>query len=453
MISPQNIMEEKLKNDAVEIFLAGVAAVEPGRAVANHFSCRDGVLIAGGKKVPLAPGGRVFIVGAGKAGAPMAAAVEEVLGDLLFKGLVVVKYGHLALVKKVLLREAAHPVPDEAGLAASLEIMEMLREAREEDLVICLLSGGGSALLPCPVPSVSLADKQAVTNFLLASGAKIAEINCVRKHLSLLKGGGLARAAHPARVVTLILSDVVGDALDVIASGPTVGDPTTFSDAVEILSRHSSARKVPAAVLHYLKMGANGGHPETPKPGDPELAGVLNVLVGTNTIAVNAAREKAKSLGYDTSVLSATITGETREAAAVHAAVARKILAGDHPVTPPACVLSGGETTVTIRGQGKGGRNQEFALAAAIGITGLPGVVVLSGGTDGTDGPTDAAGAVADSTTVTRALAAGMDPEAYLDNNDAYPFFGKLGDLLMTGPTLTNVMDLRVVLVDRKLKG
>jgi glycerate 2-kinase len=445
-------MEEKLKRDAIEIFLAGVTAVEPGRAVADHLSYRKGTFIAGGKEVPLAPGGRVFIVGAGKAGAPMAAAVEEILGDLPFKGLVVVKYGHIAPVKRVILREAAHPVPDEAGLAASLEMMDMLREAGDEDLVICLLSGGGSALLPCPAPPVTLADKQSVTNFLLASGADIGEINCVRKHLSLLKGGGLARAAYPARVITLILSDVVGDPLDVIASGPTVGDPTTYGDALEILVRFALENKVPMAVLDYLRRGAEGKHSETPKPGDAELAGVLNVLVGTNTIAVNAAGEKAKFLGYNTSVLSTTVTGETRDAAADHAAVAREILAGNCPLRP-ACVLSGGETTVTIRGNGKGGRNQEFALAAAMEIKGLADVVVLSGGTDGTDGPTDAAGAVADGTTVTRALAAGMDPAVYLDDNNAYPFFEKLGDLLMTGPTLTNVMDLRVVLVGEQGKG
>jgi len=443
-------LDSKLKRDAIEIFLAGVTAVEPGRAVANHLSFRNGTLFAGEEKIPLAPDSRVFIVGAGKAGAPMAAAVEKVLGNILFKGLVVVKYGHLARVKKVLLREAAHPVPDEAGLAASLEMRELLEETREGDLIICLLSGGGSALLPSPAPPVTLADKQAVTNLLLASGAEITEINCVRKHLSLLKGGGLARAAYPARVVTLILSDVVGDPLDVIASGPTVGDPTTFTDALDILNRYSLKNKVPETVLNYLKMGADGRYKETPKPGDPELNGVFNVLVGTNSIAVNAARKKAMFLGYNTSVLSTTITGETRDAAASHAAVAREILAGNHPTPPPACVLSGGETTVTIRGKGKGGRNQEFALAAAIGIKGLPDAAILSGGTDGTDGPTDAAGAVADGTTVMRADAAGMDPRAYLDNNDAYPFFEKLGDLLVTGPTLTNVMDLRVILVGGK---
>jgi hydroxypyruvate reductase len=247
--------------------------------------------------------------------------------------------------------------------------------------------------------------------------------------------------------LTLILSDVVGDPLDVIASGPTVGDPTTFQDALSVLDRYGLEASVPPAVLDRIRDGAAGKIPDTPKPGDPEVDNVINLLIGTNTVAVKASEKKAIDLGYNTRVLSSTITGETRDAAAVHAAVAREILSTDEPVPRPACVLSGGETTVTIKGTGKGGRNQEFALAAAIGIEGLPGTVILSGGTDGTDGPTNAAGAIADGTTVERAEAAGLDALAHLDNNDAYPFFEKMRDLLVTGPTLTNVMDLRVMLV------
>jgi hydroxypyruvate reductase len=329
----------------------------------------------------------------------------------------------------------------------------LLEGSTEKDLVICLLSGGGSALLPCPVPPVTLEDKQAVTSLLLECGAEIGEINCIRKHLSRLKGGGLAKMAHPAMVLTLILSDVVGDSLDVIASGPTVEDPTTFSQALAVLERHKIMEKVPDAVKTYLEAGAAGEYPETPKPGDPEMAGVINLLVGTNAIAVRAAEDAARALGYNTTVLSSTVTGETKDAAAVHAAVAREIVTTDQPLKRPACLLSGGETTVTIKGAGKGGRNQEFALAAALSIQGLPGTVILSAGTDGTDGPTDAAGAMADGTTVKRAEAAGMDASTHLDNNDAYPLFEKLGDLLMTGPTLTNVMDLRVILVGTEVKS
>ena len=438
---------ERLKNDAVKIFSAGVAAVEPGQAVRSHLKLDGDTLVAGQHRLPLTPGGRVLVVGAGKAGAPMAAAVEDILGERLNRGIVAVKYGHLSPVKRVTILEAGHPVPDEAGVRASAKIRELLISASRNDTVICLISGGGSALLPSPVPSVTLKDKQKTTSLLLECGAQINEINCIRKHLSSLKGGGLAKAAHPARVITLILSDVVGDPLDVIASGPTVGDPTTFADAMSVLTRYDLVNKVPASVRDYLQEGALNQHPETPKPGAPELADVVNLLIGTNNIAVSAAEKKASDLGYNVKILSSTITGETRDAADVHAAVAREIVAADDPVPRPACVLSGGETTVTIKGAGKGGRNQEFALAAALGIDGLPDTVILSGGTDGTDGPTDAAGAVADHTTLDRARAAGMDALTHLDNNDAYPFFEKLGDLLITGPTLTNVMDLRVILV------
>jgi len=438
--------EKRLKHDAINIFLAGVAAVEPGRAVRSHLKLEGDILLAGENRLPLDPDGRVLVVGAGKAGAPMAGAVEKILGQRISEGIVAVKYGHLAPVDRVQLLEAAHPVPDEGGVSAANRICALLEGTTEHDLVICLLSGGGSALLPCPVPPVTLENKQAVTNLLLESGTEIGEINCIRKHLSLLKGGGLARAAHPAKVLTLILSDVVGDPLDVIASGPTVGDPTTFSQALDILTSYKLEERVPDVVKTYLEDGAARKNPETPKPGDPELSGVINLLVGTNTIAVRAAEDAARALGYNTTVLSLAVTGETKDAAAAHVALVRKIISTDQPVARPACVLSGGETTVTIKGSGKGGRNQEFVLAAALGIEGLPGTVILSAGTDGTDGPTDAAGAMADGTTVMRARDAGLDPAAYLDNNDSYNFFGQLGDLLITGPTLTNVMDLRVIL-------
>lgn len=440
-------MLTQLKQDATDIFFAGVAAVEPGRAVRSHLSLDGDILVAGDARIPLTPGGRVLVVGAGKAGAPMAAAVEGILADRLEKGIVVVKYGHLAPVERIAILEAGHPVPDEAGITAAGMISDLLKETREQDLVICLLSGGGSSLLASPVPSVSLEDKQAVTNLLLESGARIGEINCVRKHLSRLKGGGIAKAAYPARLITLILSDVVGDPLDVIASGPTVGDPTTFADAMAVLARYGIENRVPPSVRDYLRDGALGQYPETLKPEAKELSGIHNLLIGTNDLAIQASEKKALNLGYRTTILSSSITGETRDAAATHVAVARKIIAAGEPLPRPACVLSGGETTVTIKGAGKGGRNQEFTLAAAMGIEGLPDTVVLSGGTDGTDGPTDAAGAIADGATVQRARFAGMDPKAFLDNNDSYHFFEKLGDLLVTGPTLTNVMDLRVIIV------
>ncbi len=440
-------IDKQLKKDAVDIFLAGVAAVDPGRAVRDHLRLEGDVLLADTHRISLSSDTRVFVAGAGKAGAPMAAAVEQVLGNRVHRGLVVVKYGHSAPVERIKILEGGHPVPDEAGLIGASGVAELLDDAGQGDLVICLISGGGSALIPSPEPPITLRDKQVTTDLLLKSGAEIGEINCVRKHLSRLKGGGLARLAYPARVLTLILSDVVGDPLDVIASGPTVGDPTTFSDALAILNHYDLSERVPEAVLTRITQGAEGKHPDTPKPGNPELEDVMNLLVGTNAIAVKAASKKAEELGYNTTVLSTIITGETRDAAESHAAVAREIVEQDLPATRPACVLSGGETTVTIKGRGKGGRNQEFALASAIGIDGLPRTVILSGGTDGTDGPTEAAGAVADGTTVSRARDAGLDPAAFLENNDSYHFFSKLGDLLITGPTLTNVMDLRIILV------
>jgi len=440
-------IENQLKQDAVDIFLAGVAAVDPGRAVSSHLKLQSDVLLAGTHRISLSPDTRIFVVGAGKAGAPMAAAVEKVLGNRVHRGLVVVKHGHVAPVERIKILEGGHPVPDEAGLEGACQVADLLDDAGEGDLVICLLSGGGSALIPSPEPPVTLRDKQVTTDLLLKSGAEIGEINCVRKHLSRLKGGGLARLASPARVLALILSDVVADPLDVIASGPTVGDPTTFGDALAILNRYDLARRVPEAVLNRITQGAEGKYPDTPKPGDPELQGVLNLLVGTNAIAVKAAGKRAEELGYNTTVLSTIITGDTRDAAESHAAVAHEIVEQDLPVSRPACVLSGGETTVIIKGGGKGGRNQEFTLVSAMGIEGLPRTLILSGGTDGTDGPTDAAGAVADGTTVSRARDAGLDPAAFLENNDSYHFFKKLGDLLITGPTLTNVMDLRIILV------
>lgn len=434
------------REDALAIFRAGVEAVEPGRAVRKHLRLARGALVAGERRLPLHPRSRVWVVGAGKAAVPMAAAVEEILAERVAGGLVVTRYGHGGPLRQVELREAGHPVPDEAGVAAASDLAALLGRVQPGDVVICVVSGGGSALLPSPPDGISLREKQEVTRLLLACGATIGEMNAVRKHLSRLKGGGLARLAQPAALITLVLSDVVGDRLDVIASGPTVPDPTTFADALEVLTRRRIASRVPAAVLARLEAGARGDLPETPKPDDPIFRRTVNVLVGTNALAVAAAERRARALGYRTLVLSTTVTGEAREVAAVHAAVAREMAATGRPLRRPGCVLSGGETTVTLRGGGRGGRNQELVLATALGISGVEGVLILSAGTDGTDGPTDAAGAMADGETVSRARAAGLDPRAALDANDAYPFFQALGDLVVTGPTRTNVMDLRLVL-------
>lgn len=372
---------------------------------------------------------RVFVVGAGKAGAAMAIAVERLLGRRITDGLVTVPDGVTARVRRIRLQQARHPLPDQRGVDGAAAIAEIARQTTERDLLICVISGGASALLPAPVPGLTLERKQTITRALLNGGATIHELNTVRKHLSAIKGGQLAALAHPARVLALILSDVIGDDLDVIGSGPTVEDRTTVEDARAVLRKYGVEDP---GVLH-----------ETPK-----LTGarVQNLIVGSNRLAIDAAAEKAKELGYKPLVLSTFIDGETRDVAAMHAAIAKEIIANDRPAKRPVCILSGGETTCTVRGTGLGGRNQEFVLAAAIALQGVSDVTILSGGTDGIDGPTDAAGAVADGATVTRS---GMDARAYLANNDSYHFFEPLNALLKTGPTGTNVMDVRMLLLDR----
>ena len=436
----------RLRADARDIFGAGLRAVEPRAAVRAHLRLDGDAVMVGSTRFPLSPTGRVRVVAVGKAAAPMAQEAEAILGPRLCEGIAVTKRGHGVALERVLLRESGHPIPDAAGLAATAEVERLLADGRPQDLVLCLVSGGASALLPSPAPGLGLAEEQAVAALLLACGADIAEANAVRKHLSRLKGGGLVRAARPAGAAGLILSDVVGDPLDVVGSGPTVADPTTYSDALAVFARRGLLDRLPTAVRARLEAGTRGELPETPKPGSAEMDGVANVLVGTNRIALLAAAERARALGYRTLVLSSTLTGEAREVGAVVAALARELRASGNPVPPPACLLAGGETTVIVRGNGVGGRNQECALAAAIGIAGLARLVVLSAGTDGTDGPTDAAGAVADGETVARAREVGLDALDHLDRNDAYPFFAALGDHVVTGPTRTNVADLLVVL-------
>lgn len=389
----------------------------------------------------------VYVVGAGKAGSVMAGAMESLLGDLLTGGRVNVKYGHTTPLRRVEVVEAGHPIPDAAGVSGTQKIVELLAPLGEDDLVFCLLSGGGSALLPLPAEGVTLQEKQAVTELLLQCGATINETNTVRKHISRVKGGQLARLASPARLVSLVLSDVIGDPLDVIASGPTVPDESTYADCRSILEKYGLRNRLPASVTGHLEAGSKGTEPETPGPGDTVFGRTQTVMVANNRQALDAARIEAEKRGYNPLVLSSSIDGETREVARVYAAMAREIEGYGDPVRRPACVISGGETTVTLKGGGKGGRNQEFVLATVADIEGLERTVVFSAGTDGTDGPTDAAGAVADGRTLLRAAEMGLDADACMDQNDAYHFFEPLGDLVMTGPTHTNVMDLRLLLV------
>jgi hydroxypyruvate reductase len=433
-------MPRSLRSQALRIFRAAVRAANPAEAVLRHAKIGGGVLTAGRRKYRLSEFENIYVIGAGKAGAQMAQAVEKLLGRRITAGLVNIKYGHAARLRRIELNECGHPVPDAKGEHGAARIAQLAQHASARDLVICLVSGGASALLPLPAPPVTLADKQATTRLLLNCGADIHEINCIRKHISLVKGGQLARLAYPATVLTLILSDVIGDDLDVIGSGPTVPDRTTFLDARAILDKYAIWASVPAAIRERLSSRA----PETPKPGDAIFAKVQNLIVASNRLAVDAAMREARALGFNTMALSTFIEGEAREVARVHAAIAKEIRAAHRPLKPPACVISGGETTVTMRGAGLGGRNQEFTLAAAIEIAGLKDVAILSAGTDGSDGPTDAAGAIADGTTLARS---NLNAASFLANNDSYRFFDSIGDLIKTGPTGTNVADVQIVLV------
>ena len=435
------------RQDGLAIFRAALDAVEPATLVRQALALEDDQLRIGAHSLALAPGARLFVVGAGKATPAMAAAAEEVLGERLTAGAINTKYDHAVPLHRIETVECGHPLPDAAGVAGSKRILQLVDGLRAEDVVLCLFSGGGSALMPAPAEGLSLEQKGATTDALLRCGATIDELNAIRKHLSAIKGGRLAQRAAPARVAALMVSDVIGDPPHTIASGPTAADPTTFADCLALLDRYQLRDLVPAAVVAHLERGGAGEIPETLKAGDPVLATVLNLVVGNNALALTAARDEAQRRGYQPLVLSSRIAGETREVAGVHTAIAAEVASSGQPLAAPACLISGGETTVTLVGNGKGGRNQEFALAAALQLQGTTHITVLSCGTDGTDGPTDAAGAIADGDTVTRAADLGLSAADHLQRNDAYPFFQALDDLVISGPTGTNVMDLRLLLV------
>jgi hydroxypyruvate reductase len=437
----------KMRKHAMQIFQAGLQAVDPVEAIKRHAKKDKDLLFIGDCRFNLNDYDRILVVGAGKAVAPMALAMEDLLADRISDGVIVVKDEHGLPLKKIKVCEASHPVPDERGVKGTEEILSLVEKAGKRDLVICLISGGGSALLIAPVGGISLEDKQNATKLLLASGATIHEFNTIRKHLSRAKGGRLAQMAYPATVASLILSDVVGDDLDVIASGPTVPDSSTFQDADKILKEYGIWDQLASSVRHHIEKGSSGQIEDTPKSDNPAFQQCSQELVGTNLQALEAAANAAERLGYRSLILSSKVEGEAREVAKFFTAIAKEVLSSENPLEPPVCVLCGGETTVTLQGDGRGGRNQEFALAAALAIEGLNNMVVLSGGTDGTDGPTDAAGAIADGTTLARARENGLDPKDFLQRNDSYSFFQKLDDLVMTGPTRTNVMDLYMLLV------
>jgi glycerate 2-kinase len=453
------------------IFSAALAAVEPRAAVHRHVNRQGARLIVGSRQYSLDDYQRIFVVGAGKAGAPMASAILDLLSDRVTDGIIVVKegYGFSAHSEDkpswpastpptpqapgapshvpLRLLEAGHPLPDARGVEAATQIAHLLEQAQAHDLVICLVSGGGSALNVLPAQDLSLDDLQMTTNALLACGADIHEFNTVRKHLEQLKGGQLARLAAPAELITLVLSDVVGDPLDVIASGPTVPDPTTFGDALGVMQRYQLLEVVPAAVVAHLQSGLHGEIPDTPKPGDSLFDQVNNLVIGSNRLAAQAALEGAKIAGFHSLLLTTCLQGEASQAGRFMAAIARQVATTGDPIPRPACLVAGGETTVTLHGTGSGGRNQELALGAVTDLAGLPGVILASLATDGGDGPTDAAGAVVTGETFQRARQLNLDPADYQARNDAYHYFAPLDDLLKPGPTQTNVNDLVFIFV------
>jgi len=413
------------RSHAFTIFRAALRAADPRQAALAHVKIDGSALLVGKRRYRLADFDRIRVIGAGKASARMAQALQHLLGTRIADGWINVPDGNAVRLRRIALHEAGHPIPDQRGVEGARRITEIARDSSRRDLLICAISGGASALMPLPAPGVTLARKKEITRRLLASGANIHEINTVRKHMSAIKGGHLVALAHPATIVALILSDVIGDDLSAIGSGPTAPDSTTCADAASVLKRYG----IPSPPLM-----------ETPK----RPAAVQNLIVGSNRQSIDAAAKKARELGYRPIVLSTTIDGETRDIARMHAALAREAIARGHRRI---CFLSGGETTVTIRGKGLGGRNQEFVLAATIALEKTSGATIFSAGTDGIDGPTDAAGAIADSSTLLRASRLKLDPRSFLDNNDSYRFFERLGGLVKTGPTGTNVMDVRILLV------
>lgn len=441
-------MRETIKRDIKRIFNSSLQRLNPSLLIKDHIGVVRSEYQEGGFE-------KIVLVGFGKASYQMTEAfLEEIDNDLVSEGVIITKYGHKSsnpLKHKVVkVFEAGHPIPDVNGLKATNEIVGLLKRADEKTMILSLISGGGSALLVSPYNGITLQDKQKAIDLLLKAGADIFELNTVRKHISDIKGGRFVEIAHPASIMSLIISDVIGDRLDVIASGPSCPDTSVFSNAVNVLDKYDLIDKVPISVKKILTSGQEGRIPETPKPDNPLFKDVRNIIIGSNRIGVEAARAESERLGYRTEILSMDITGEARK---VGNELARKAIERSNELRltgkgKKLCLVSGGETTVTVKGDGKGGRNMELALGFAGEIEGIDGITLLSAGTDGTDGPTDAAGAVVDGETVLKAKVIGLDPELYLNNNDSYNFFDKVESLLITGPTGTNIMDMQIIIIE-----
>jgi len=435
------------KHALESIFRAGLSAVKTDQAIRNHVHARENILTIMDTRFDLNTFKRIVIAGAGKGCAPMAAALQDLLGHRIDTGLIVVKYGHGLTLDRIEVIEAAHPVPDENSLLAGKRILQLAESLSEQDLFICLLTGGASSLLVSPQSGVSLSDLQTLNARLLSCGADIHEMNALRKHVSCIKGGALTRAASPATVISLVVSDVVGDDLSTIASGPTTPDSSTYRDCADIIDKYNLGTSLPASVLKAINDGLNGHIPETPGGNDPAFSRTHNHIIANNEKAVHAAFLKATELGYHPHIFSTECTGESREVGQKLIAFAVDVQKTGSPAKKPTCIIAGGETTVSMTRSGKGGRNQELALSMALALKSHTGIYALAAGTDGSDGPTDAAGAFVFPDTCERGRAAGLDLSTHLRTHDAYPAFKTLDDLFITGPTLTNVMDIVVILV------
>jgi glycerate 2-kinase len=440
-------LEQKARSLALKSLESAVESANPKKLLHSKIFLEGSCLKAGALSFDLAKFKHVYVVGGGKAGAAMAQALEEALGDYITAGTVNIPHATKRKTRFVELNEASHPIPDQAGVKGTRRMLTIAKKAKKDDLLICLISGGGSSLMPLPRKGVSLKDKQALTEALLKSGASISEVNVVRKHLSAFKGGWLAKAAYPATVLNVVLSDVMGDPLSTIASGPTVADPSTFGDAVNALEKYNLWCQASPSIRKFLSDGAKGLLDETPKPFDPSFQNVCHIVIGNNRTARLAALASLKSDGLNTFLVKKPLEGEAKAAGEKLAALARRVASSGKPVCRLAGIVAGGETTVKVFGRGRGGRNQELALAAALAIGKVEGCVIASLSTDGVDGPTDAAGAVVDGHTLQRAKQLGLNAEVFLADNDSYSFHERLGELIKTGATGTNVNDITVIVL------
>jgi len=440
-------INRKARSIVLDVIEKAIESVDPKNLIRSKVLLTDEKLKVDNRIFDLKMFKRIFVVGGGKASGYMAEAMEEILGERINDGIVVVPHRTARKIKTKVIKihEASHPIPDQSSVDGARKIIELVTKATESDLIICLISGGGSSLMAHPRDEIPLEDKKKITEILLKSGATINEINTVRKHLSKFKGGQLARSAYPATLISLLLSDVVGDPLDVIASGPTVPDSTTFKDAISVLKKYNIWDKTPSSIRKILLEGESGLIPETPKNDDPCFRKTHNFVIGNNRVACLSAVNELKRRGLNTLLLTSFMEGEARTLGLFISAIAKEIMASNNPTSRPAGIVIGGESTVTVIGEGIGGRNQEIALASALGISGLKGVVIASVSTDGVDGPTDAAGAIVDGDTIRRSKMKGLNAEEYLYKNDSYSFFAKIGDLILTGPTGTNVNDITIL--------